>query len=434
MIFRLIVFGVISALLMISAFAESFAIVGGKIWTGSQTGTIDNGTVIVVDGVIQYVGSSRNARIGNVTQIDANGKWVTPGIIASFSRVGLVEVSAEDSTNDTNAGYTQFSVALDASHGFNPAASSVAVTRIEGVTQIAVAPSPSNNIFAGQGFIANTSGGSSSIEIPKAFSFVHLDERGTSLAGGSRSSLWTYFTTAMKEAERAPTMRFDSNKYDCYTDPYHVERLTISCIDAEELRRGRENKQLLLISASRASDIKKIIEHFTDSQQNIAIVGAEEGWLVADQLAAASIPVIIDPFSNLPERFEQLGASQHNAERLIAAGVRTAFAHLGSNSHQSRLVLQSAGNAVANGVSHDDALRAITVVPAEIFGMNNAGSLERGKIADIVIWDGDPLEVSSSPDAVIIKGEITSLETRQTKLRNRYLDLKDDDTPFAYRK
>lgn len=431
MIIRLFLCGVISVVLSLFAVAERFAIVGGKVWTGTPAGTIEKGTVIVADGIIQYVGSSESTPIRGMKVIDAKGKWVTPGITAAFSRVGLVEVSAEDSTNDVYASGTHFSAVLDASDGFNPAASTIAVTRIEGVTRIAVAPASSNNIFAGQGFVANTSGNSDSVIKAKAFSLVHLNERGVSLAGGSRASLWTYFKTAMKEANRFIGSR---SRYDCYSDPFHVERLTFSCIDAEALRQGRENKQLLLIAVSRASDIRKTIEHFSKTDQNIAIVGAEEGWLVADELAAANIPVIIDPFSNLPERFEQLGASQQNAARLISAGVKTAFAHLGDDSHQSRLVLQSAGNAVANGVSHDDALKAITIVPAQIFGMEETGILERGIVADIVIWDGDPLEVSTSPDAVFINGVATSLESRQTKLRDRYLDLTKNEKPFSYKK
>lgn len=433
MIFRLLICGLVSAILFFSASAERFAIVGGKVWTGTGSGIIEDGTVIVSDGMIEYVGPTRNARLQGVRRIEAKGKWVTPGITAAFSRVGLVEVSAEDSTNDIYAGNTHFSAALDASDGFNPSASTIAVTRIEGVTRMAVAPSSSNNIFAGQGFVANTSGKDNSIVKTKAFSFIRLNERGTYLAGGSRASLWTYFKTAMREASRSYGSTF-RNSYDCYSDPYHVERLTLSCIDAEALRKGRESDQLLLIAASRASDMRKIIEYFSDIEQKVAIVGAEEGWLVADELAAANIPVIIDPFSNLPERFEQLGASQRNAERLITAGVKTAFAHLGDDSHQSRLVLQSAGNAVANGVKHDDALRAITIVPSEIFGIEDSGILGLGMVADIVIWDGDPLEVSTSPDAVFINGVETSLETRQTKLRDRYLDLSKNEKPFSYRK
>ena len=172
------------------------------------------------------------------------------------------------------------------------------------------------------------------------------------------------------------------------------------------------------------------------SSLNFAIVGATEGWLVADELAASGIPVIMDPFDNLPASFEQLGATSRNAERLIEAGVKTAFAHLGSDSHQTRLVLQSAGNAVANGLDAAEAIKAITSVPAEIFGYNDLGRLSSGAIADIVIWDGDPLDVTSAPTTIIIDGVEQAMESRQTKLRDRYLDLTDDggDLPLAYRK
>ena len=167
---------------------------------------------------------------------------------------------------------------------------------------------------------------------------------------------------------------------------------------------------------------------------DVAIVGATEGWIVAEELAEAGIPVIIDPFDNLPASFEQLGATSHNAERLIEAGVKTAFAHLGNDAHQSRLVLQSAGNAVANGVSRADAMRAITSIPADIFGQSDLGRLNSGAIADLVVWDGDPLEVTSAPTHVLIDGEQQSMESRQTLLRDRYLSLEDGDLPLAYRK
>ena len=157
--------------------------------------------------------------------------------------------------------------------------------------------------------------------------------------------------------------------------------------------------------------------------------------MVADQLVEADIQVIIDPFSNLPASFAQLGATSRNAERLIEAGVLTAFAHLGDNSHQARLVLQSAGNAVANVVSFDDAMAAITINPALIFGMDDNFPVIRGGSApDLVLWDGDPLEVMTTAEMVVINGEIQSMESRQTRLRDRYLDLDESEKPLAYKR
>jgi len=188
--------------------------------------------------------------------------------------------------------------------------------------------------------------------------------------------------------------------------------------------------------AHRASDLRNIISLKDDYRNlDIIIVGATEGWLAASELAEADIPVIIDPFDNLPASFESLGATGRNAERLIDAGVQTAFAHLGDNGHQARLALQVAGNAVANGVDHSDALAAITSVPADIFGLRGTGTIVRGADAHIVVWDGDPLQVTTSPQAVIINGQLQLLESRQTKLRDRYLSLSSgDEKPFSYNK
>ena len=166
----------------------------------------------------------------------------------------------------------------------------------------------------------------------------------------------------------------------------------------------------------------------------IAIVGADEGWRVADRLAAMNIPVIIDAFSNLPASFSQLAATSENAARLVEAGVTVAIANISDASHQDRLAAQIAGNAVANGLSFDDAMRSLTGAPAEIFGMTGLGVLAPGARADVVAWDGDPLEVTSAPTAIFIDGVPQSLESRQTKLRDRYLSLDESQRPLAYRR
>jgi imidazolonepropionase-like amidohydrolase len=146
-----------------------------------------------------------------------------------------------------------------------------------------------------------------------------------------------------------------------------------------------------------------------------------EGWQVADELAAARIPVILDNLlSNLPASFELLSARLDNAALLHEAGVQIAIAPSAGDAQQARLVLQLAGNAVANGLPWDAAFAAISRTPAEIFGAANIGRLERNYLADVVIWDGDPLEVQSAPTAVFIEGIEQALVSRQTRLRDRY--------------
>lgn len=406
------------------ALADTVAITGGKVWTGTQRGTIDNGTVIITDGEITAIGGASTTVPSNATVIDAEGGWVTPGIISPFSRIGIVEVGAEDSTNDANAGGSGYSIALDASLGFNPKATTVDVTRIEGVTRVVVAPGSSGNLFAGQGFIADTSGDLDSVTTSRAFVMASLGERGADKSGGSRPAAWQYFKSALSDARTFPARFLAHNEGDALTR-----------VDAQAFGAASRGQQMILIEAHRASDIMDIIRFGeANTSLNFAIVGADEGWLVADELAAAGIPVIIDPFSNLPGSFAQLGATAQNAERLIAAGVLTAFAHLGDDSHQARLVVQTAGNAVANGVTFDDALAAITTAPADIFGLEGHGTLQTGAISDVVVWDGDPLEITSSPTSIVINGQLQSLESRQTKLRDRYLTLDESEKPLAYRR
>jgi imidazolonepropionase-like amidohydrolase len=412
--------------LMLAGFAsaQTVAITNAKTWTGTAQGTVENATVIMVDGEIAEVRTGENGLPADAQVIDAEGGWVTPGIISPFSRTGLVEVNAEDSTNDTNAGASDYSIALKAADGFNPMATTLPVTRIEGVTRIVVAPRSGGDMFAGRGLVANTSGGQDSIIDDDAFVLIRMGEAGASNAGGSRPAAWARLRAALSDARTFPARFLAHNEGDALTR-----------VDAQAFGPAARGQQLILVEAHRASDIKRIIEFARGSTElNIAIVGGDEAWMVAEDLANAKIPVIVDPFQNLPASFEQLGATAENAKRLIEAGVITSFAHMGDDTHQARLVLQSAGNAVANGVDHDDALAAITVVPALIFGLENVGTIEPGAVADVVVWDGDPLEVMSAPTHVFINGQAQSMESRQTRLRDRYLGLEGNGAPFAYKR
>ena len=405
-----------------SAIAQPIAIVGGKVWTGTSRGTLENGVLIIEDGEITTVGPTGTSIPANATVIEATGKWVTPGIIAAFSSIGLVEVGAESTTNDSAASGSPYSVALNAADGFNPAGTAIDVTRIEGITRIVVAPSPSSKLFAGQGFISDTSGNPTSDIRENAFVYVVMGEAGSGIAGGSRPAAWAQLRTSLEDARSYPTRYITSN-----------DGAALNRTDARALQAAVRGQQTMMIRAHRASDLLNIIDFAAGNPSlDIAIVGGDEGWLVAEELADANIPVIINPFSNLPASFEQLGATSENAARLIAAGVEVAFANLDDDSHQARLALQVAGNAVANGVDHDDALRALTLAPARIFGMTGYGTLTSGNVGDVVVWDGDPLEVTTSPDAVIIAGEVQSLESRQTRLRDRYLTLDESQRPKAY--
>lgn len=410
-----------AALLATPALAEPVVVKGEKVWTGTEQGTLTNGVVVFDEGRVVAVGGADTVVPEGARTITA--KYVTPGLISAFSRTGLVEVSAESSTNDISSGKSPFSVAINAADGFNPDATTLPITRLDGVTRIVVAPAASESIFAGQGFVADTSGDVDGDLTENAFLLVSMGERGASLAGGSRPSAWAELRASFDDV-RNFAARYSGGNND---------GTVLNRTDAIALAPAVRGAQLIVFEAHRASDLNAIMD-FKDANPviRVAILGGDEAWRVAPRLAQMNIPVILDSFSNLPASFSQLGATSENAARLVEAGVRIAIVNLGDDSHQARLAVQIAGNAVANGLDFDDAMKALTVTPADIFGMPGLGVLRPGARADIVAWDGDPLEVTSSPEAVFIDGTQQSLQSRQTRLRDRYLTLAPKDLPQAY--
>jgi len=400
--------------------AETYVIEGKKVWTGTDAGTIENGVVVIRDGVIAAVGPSTTPKPEGASVISA--EWVTPGLISAFSQTGIVEVDAEDSTNDAVAALSGFSASLDASDGFNPDDTAVDVSRLGGLTRIAVAPQPATNLFAGQGFIADTSGAQDTNIKARAFTFITLGEGGAGLAGGSRPAAWAQLRAAFDDARAYPTRYLAGGEGD-----------VLNRRDAEALAPAARGRQLILIDARSAADLNAVMD-LAESNRNLkfAIVGADEGWRVADRLAKLKIPVMVDGFSNLPTSFSQLAATQENAARLDEAGVQVAIVNLDNSSHLARLMTQIAGNTVANGMDWNDAMKALTVTPAAIYGLSGYGILAPGAHADVVAWDGDPLEVTSNADAVFIDGEPQDMTSRQTELRDRYRLLGKEDRPYAY--
>lgn len=403
------------------AAAEPVALYGETVWTGTSQGTLQNGIVVIDNGRIVSVGTAASAVPAGAREVRA--QWVTPGLIVAFSRTGLSEVSGVAATNDGGAGQSPFSAALVASDGFNPDANPIAITRLEGFTRLVVAPEARSKLFGGQGFLAETSGLPGSIFKDKAFTYIVLGERGADLSGGSRPAAWAALRGAFDD------VRFFSARYMSHNDGNVLTRM-----DAQALMPAVKGDQLILFEASRASDLDAIMD-FKEANRSlkIAIVGAEEGWRVADRLADLDIPVIVDAFANLPGSFSTLGATAENAKRLSEAGVTVAIAHLDSSGHQARLATQVAGNAVANGLAFDAAMEALTTAPADIFGMTGLGVLAPGARADVVAWDGDPLEVTSGALAVFIDGESQPMVSRQTELRDRYQSLDESQKPLAYK-
>ncbi|OYX49398.1 MAG: hypothetical protein B7Y90_07550 [Alphaproteobacteria bacterium 32-64-14] len=402
-----------------AALAQTIAITGGKIVTNTPQGVIDSGTIVFRDGKVVSVGTA--APPTGATVIDAKGKWITPGLFAAFSRVGLSELDSEDPTNDTSASGSDFQASLRASDSFNPDDTAIDVTRIEGFTRAAIVGAPGKGLFGGYGAIVDTSGAFGSINNRDVFMFARMGEAGAGAAGGSRAAAWNWLLTAIDDAKAYPRGFEDDGEGDLLVRK-----------EAVALKPVVEGRVPLMVEVHNASDILQLLSlRQREPRIRLVILGATEGWRVADQIAAAQVPVIVNPLQNLPDRFEVLAATLENAGRLEKAGVTVAIADPNEGTHNTRFILQLAGNAVANGMTWDAAFKAISSVPAALYGRTDLGVLRQGAIADLVIWDGDPLELTSNPDAVYIDGLPTSMESRQTKLRDRYLKL-DEPLPQAY--
>jgi imidazolonepropionase-like amidohydrolase len=242
--------------------------------------------------------------------------------------------------------------------------------------------------------------------------YADLGENGARLSGGSRATAWAALREAFDEVRKAGTPR---------VNPEHASQLTVQDIDA--LRPVLAGKEPLVVYLNRASDILAALKFAQDNGIKLVVRGGAESWLVAQALAQAKVPVILDPRLDLPQHFESLAAREDAAALLQQAGVLVAFALDDEfSSHNARNLRQLAGNAAAQGMDREAALAAITLNPARIYGVDGSlGSLEAGKSADVVVWDGDPLETTSFPRAVFIDGQEVPAISRQTELRDRYM-------------
>lgn len=410
-------------------FAETIAITGGKVIIGDGSAPIEGGTVVVRDGVVVAAGLGVAVPAG-ARQIDASGKWVTPGVFAGFTRLGLSEVDAVNGTNDKSGGNSGFSAAIDIAPAIDPFRSPFAVNRSAGVTRAVVAPEAASSIFAGQGAIADLGADSDAITKPRAFQFAEFGEDGASKAGGSRAGTHLHFRAMLREAQDYAAGRgtFDDD--------------LLKAEDAKALLSVLRGETRLLIHVEGANDMLRLIDLKREFPAiKMVFVGVTEGWRVAPQLAQAGIPVIASALNDLPASFEMLGATQSNIGRMKDAGVKVAIGMINDrDSHQLRYTTQYAGNLVsletvpnATGLNWDEAFAAISSVPADIMGVGDRyGSLKAGRAGDVVVWDGDPLELSSAPTTVIIDGVEQPLANRQARLRDRYARPTEGDLPKAY--
>ncbi len=436
--------------------AQDFAITNATVATGDGSAPIEGATVVVRSGKVVAAGTGVAVPAG-VQTIDGSGKWVTPGLYAAMTALGLSDAEGIEESDDSGARNSPFGAALDVAPALNPVSQHVAVARDGGITRASVFARPSSSIFGGQGALVDLGTDPDMVVRPRAFQLVALGEYGAQLAGGSRVSAHAVLRNALREARqygsdsRIPgggSPRQTSTGDDIPVDTRLIDNsadrddVLLTRFDAAALIPVVNGQQPLYVAVERASDIRSVLALRSEFPRlKLVLVGASEGWRVAGDIAAAGVAVIADPVDDLPSKFEQLAATQSNVGRMVAAGVKVALGGLaGSTGDQPKNLAQYAGNLVAltkvpgaTGLSWGQAFAAISSIPADISGQGGrAGVLKPGAAGDVVIWDGDPLEISSAPERIFIDGVEQSMTDHQSRLKDRYRDLDDSDQPKAY--
>ncbi len=393
---------------------ETYAITNATVYTLGAPGKIDHATVVLRDGKIEAVGAGAAVPAG-ATRIDGTGKIVTPGLFDPISRFGIEEVSGVKQTRDLSVEGRQFTASFDVTPAINPRSMLIPVNRIAGVTTAMVAPAvmEKGTIIAGLGAIISLGSTDHYLLKSPAAMFVAFGEAGAELSGGSRAAAMLYLREALQDARDFRTNR---SAYDAARRrPYLLDRTDLEALDP--VLQGRIP---LVVSVDRASDILAALGLARDFNLKVVVAGGAEASIVAGELARAGVPVILNPLQDLPSAFEALGSTLESAEKLAKAGVVIAFET--GDSHNARNLTQLAGNAVAYGLPYEEGLKAIMLNPARIYGFEGrTGSIAPGKDADVVLWSGDPLEVTTAAEQVFIGGRKIPMVSRQTLLRDRYL-------------
>jgi imidazolonepropionase-like amidohydrolase len=395
---------------------ETIAIVNARVLPVSGP-AIERGTVLIRGAQIAAVGADVQVPAA-ARVIDGAGKVVTPGWMDSGNQIGIVEIplSAEGTADEATTD-NRVSAAFNVVDSFNPNSTVVPVTRVEGITRALVTPASTGNVLVGQGAVVDLGGTHvpDSVTRAPAVMVALLGEAGAGVAGGSRSTAILRLREILEDARDYGVNRaaYNSARRRDYARP----RLDLAAM--QPVLRGEVP---LGIQANRASDLLAAMRLADEFNLRIVLIGAAEGWMVAGELARRKVPVVVKALTNLPT-FDSLGSTLENPGRLSRAGVTVALAVF--DTHRTRTLRQEAGNAIAYGLDRDAALRAVTLAPAEMWGVaDRYGSLDAGKDADVVVWSGDPFELSTTAERVFIKGLEVPKDTRQQQLFERYRDLK----------
>ena len=383
-----------------NVFAERLLMKNATLMTMGAEGTLEGADLFIEDGEIRAMGIDLQATADTV--IDVAGATVTPTLFAGATAIGLVEVNAVKESVDSslnNSPLGKVHIEFDVRDAYSPHSSLVGITRVEGYGYSLLMANGAEYSVSGIGSLVELDGRFDSFSGNDTL-FIDVDGYSSGKVGGSRAAHWMLLEGMMSDLDRRP----DSQEY-------------LTQAGRKQLKELRSDG-VFVFAANRAADIKQVINFTEKHRLSSVVIGAREAWMLASQLADSGIAVMVNGLDNLPADFDSLGSRLDNAAILNDTGVTVMFTSGGT--HNARKVRQGAGTAVAYGMNYMSALRAMTVVPSQIFGGRDR-AIKVGNSTDLVVWSGDPLEITSHATAVIMAGQVTSMETRQSKLLERYL-------------
>ncbi|MBL8270100.1 MAG: amidohydrolase family protein [Steroidobacter sp.] len=389
-----------------------------KAWTLTEDRPIEDATIVIANGSIVSM-TSAGTPPADARVIDAQGRVVTPGIINAATQLGLIEVNAASDTIDHSAKPGGPGAAFDIQYAINSNSGLIRLARADGLARAITYPGSGGVApFGGVGALLHLVEHGDVLEQPRVGLFISIGSRVAPSSLGSRAAEWQALRTALDGAIAAAAKPAVTGAPATGVPVKPVAKVTPSPLDLV-----LSGKIPLAITTHRESDLRQAAKLAREYGIRIVIIGGAEAWRVATELAAAKVAVVLDPTANLPYSFDQLGSRLDNAALLRKAGVVIAVSLDGVQSYNpGSSVREGAGLAVANGLPYIEGLRSIISAPAQIWGVNDrSGTLAPGKDGDIVIWDGDPLEPSSLPTTVLIRGQSVSQLTHQSELRDRYL-------------
>ena len=409
--------------------ATVYAIKGAKVYTLAGP-AIENGTVVIRDGKIAAVGANIEVP-ADAQVIDAAGLEVYPGMFDPITQIGLNEVGAVSATVDTRE-LGAFNPELIAATAVNPATAHIPVTRASGITEVIAVPgiggfdSEGGGVITGQASAFNLAGWTmAEMQINRQVAMVinwpSIETRSFDFSTFSFKE--KPYTEAKKEYEKSVNELSDwivrARHYEQAKEKGSPD-LFLRDLKLEALVPVVEGKLPVLVVADEARDIRNAVDFCAKQNLKMILASGSESWKVKDLLKEKKIPVILGPTERLPEKQDDpYDKPMTQPAELNAAGIPFAFASFGTSF--SRRLSQYAGTAVGYGLPHDEALKAVMLNAAQIFGLaDQIGTLEPGKLANIIVTTGDPLEIQTQVRYLFIKGQLTSTDNRHRDLYEQY--------------